>query len=360
MVKVGDIIKKYRKALSVLGRIISVIVALALVVVCNMLTNINAEDFNFKAEFFKNLKDPLTWVLSMSIAMSWAIIYAVVFSFIKDRKIIDNANLFAEYEELNKNKPHNFGDYLKRVENPIRKETAYIAKMEKALAKVQYAMENMTPERQNGRKYKKLVEKERQIIERSTPEYINTHFLCLSVKYNRVLLEHFTFAITSAKVTDKTKSDEQSKFARKIVSKVILGILIGISGISILSSLTVMFDWKDTGLWVTLIMIVLSIFMQIYFASIDADSIVDSEIIAPTKIKMKIIQESLLWKEADMTNKPFLKLVEKYMEENKPKEEPTKKTTTITQAQLDYLNKHREEIDQKIKEEEDNNGDKKD
>ena len=120
------------------------------------------------------------------------------------------------------------------------------------------------------------------------------------------------------------------------------------SGVGILSTLRGVFEWKDTGLWITLLLIVVSIFMQIYCASVDADTIVDSEIIAPTKTKIKIIEHSLLWKEADMTNKPFYQMINEHIKKQKPKVEEQKKKVTITREELEYLEKNRESIQQII------------
>lgn len=349
--KITDFFKKYRKVLSILGRIFSVIFSLVLVVFCSMLSSIGDTDFDFKGEFFKNLKDPLTWVLSVAIAMAWAVIYTVFFQFVKEKKLADNESLFKEFKEKNKNKPHNFGDYLKRVENIRRKKTAYIEKMEQKLALVQNAMEKIPLEKHSTKRYLKLKRKEEDILFKSTPKYIGEHLLSLSVKYNKVSIEHFTFAITTAKVTDKTNSEEHKQFARKVFGKIIFGVLIGISGVSILSTLTVMFNWKDSGMWVTLLMIIITLFFQVYMASLDAETITDSEIIAPTQTKIKIIDESLLWKEADLSNKPFEKMVRNWIKEHQPKEEEQKPKVQISMAELEYLQKHREQINQEIEKE---------
>ena len=352
--RISDFFRKYRRVLSVTGRIFSVVFSLVLVVFCSMLKSIGEEGFDFKTEFIKNLKSPLTWILSVAIALSWAVIYVVFFIFVKEKKIEDNANIFKEFEEKNRNKPHNFGDYLKRVENIRRKKTAYIEKMENALAKVQNAIELIPLERHHTKRFKKLKRKEEDILSKSTPQYIDDHILCLSVRYNKVSIEHFTFAITTAKVTDKTNSDEHKQFARRVFSKIIFGVLIGISGVSILSTLTVIFDWKDSGMWVTLLMIIITLFMQVYMASLDAETITDSEIIAPTQTKIKIIDESLLWKEADLSHKPFENIVNKWVAEHQPKEEETPKEkpkVQISMAELEYLQKHREEINKQIEKE---------
>lgn len=343
MIKMSDIFKKYRRALVVVGRVCSVILSLVLVLFCNMFQAIHEENFNFKAEFVKNLQKPLTWVLALAISLAWVVIYAVVFTTVKEKKILSEKALFEEFEIKNKNRPNNMREYLKQVENVKRKKTAYYDKMEAELSKVQTQLEKIPPENGNSKKALKLKEKEQEIIRKSSSQYVNEHLLSLSVKYNRVSLEHFTFAITSAKVTDKTESNEQRKFFTKIFVRVITGVLISISGVGIVSSLKGVFEWKDTGLWITLLLILVSILMQVYCASVDADSIVDSEIIAPTKTKIKIIDDSLLWSEADLTNKPFEKMINDYIENNKPKVEE-KKPVKITLEQLEYLEKHKEEI----------------
>ena len=356
--KITDFFKKYRKALSVIGRIFSVVFSLVLVVFCSMLSSIGETDFDFKGEFTKNLKSPLTWVLAVAIALAWAVIYTVFFTFVKEKKLADNISLFKEFSEKNKNKPHNFGDYLKRVENIRRKKTAYIEKMENKLAVVQNLMEKIPLEKHNTKRYLKLKRKEEDILFKSTPKYISEHILSLSVKYNKVSIEHFTFAITTARVTDKTNSEEHKLFARKVFGKIIFGVLIGISGVSILSTLTVIFNWKDSGMWVTLLMIIITLFVQVYMASLDAETITDSEIIAPTETKIKIIDESLLWKEADLSNKPFENIVNKWVAEHQPKEETPKEKpkVQISMAELEYLQKHREEINQQIEKEVTENG----
>lgn len=352
--RISDFFKKYRKALSTIGRVLSVVISLVLVVFCSMLTSIGEADFDFKAEFLKNLKAPLTWVLSSAIAMAWTVIYTVVFSVVKERKILDNHLLFTTFKEINGNRPHNFGDYLKRVENIRRKKMAYIEKMEHELAKVQNAMEKIPLENHHTKKYIKLKRKEENILSKSTPQYIDEHILSLSVKYNKVSIEHFTFAITTAKVTDKTNSEENKQFAKKVFNKMILGVLVGLSGVSILSTLTVIFEWKDSGMWVTLIMIIVSLFIQVYTASLDAEAITDSEIIAPTQTKIKILEESLLWEEADLSKQPFEKAIKNYVKEQhkkKEEEEKPKPKVQISMAELEYLQKHREEINREIEKE---------
>lgn len=346
--RISDFFKKYRKFLSNVGRVLSVVISLVLVVFCSMLTSIGDEDFNFKAEFLKNLKAPLTWVLSIAIAVAWAVIYTVVFGVVKERKLLDNKALFDDFNIKNKNRAHNFGEYLKRVENMRRKRSAYLDKMERELSKVQNVMERIPLEKHHTSRYLKLKKKEENIIMKSTPQYIDKHLLSLSVKYNRVSIEHFTFAVTTARVTDKTNSEEHKQFAKKIFNKVIFGVLIGLSGVSILSTLTVIFEWKDAGMWVTLIMIILSLFIQVYTASLDAETITDSEIISPTQTKIKILEESCLWREADFTNKPFEKIINNWVKENQPKEEVAKPKVQISMAELEYLQKHREEINQEI------------
>lgn len=347
MVRVSDLFRKYRRVLVVVGRVLSVALSLLLVVFCNMFKSINEENFNFQVEFMKNIKDPLTWVLSLAISLAWVVVYTVVFMTVKEKKIAANIDLLDDFETKNKNRPNNFREYLKQVENVKRKKTAYYEKMENELAKIQASMERIPLEQEHSKKMHRLKAKEADVIRKSSEEYIEEHFLSLSVKYNRVSLEHFTFAITSAKVTDQTNSNENKKFARKIVGRIISGLLISMSGVGILSTLRGVFEWKDTGLWITLLLIVVSIFVQIYCASIDADTIVDSEIIAPTKTKIKIIEDSLLWDKADMTNKPFFKMVNDWVKEHKPKE-PEKKTAKITMEELQYLEKHKEEIQKAI------------
>lgn len=349
MVKVSDLFKKYRRALVVIGRIFSVILSLVLVLFCNMFQSLHEENFNFQVEFIKNLQRPLTWVLSLAISLAWVVIYAVVFTTVKEKKIASEKALFEEFETKNKNRPNNMRDYLKLVENVKRKKTAYYDKMENELSKIQAHIEKFPIEKEDCRKVQKLKKKEQEIIRKSSPEYVDEHLLSLSVKYNRVSLEHFTFAITSAKVTDKTESNEQKKFFRKIFSRVITGVLISISGVGIVSSLKGVFEWKDTGLWITLLLILVSIFMQVYCASVDADMIVDSEIIAPTKTKIKIIDDSLLWSEADLTNKPFEKMINDYIEKNRPS--PTKPKAKITLEELKFLEKHKQEIAEAIQKE---------
>ena len=71
-------------------------------------------------------------------------------------------------------------------------------------------------------------------------------------------------------------------------------------------------------------MIILTIFIQIYFATIDAENLVDSEIIAPTQTKIKIIEDSMLWEKADFSKNPFKKIVDDYVKEHLPKEEEKK------------------------------------
>ena len=350
MGRTRDFFKKYRRVLIVIGRVLSVAFSLLLVLLCNMFKSINTENFNLKVELIKNMKDPLTWILSISIALAWAVIYFVVYTTCKEKKLADNQPLFVKYETLNKSKCNNFRDFIKTVVNVKRKKDAYYEKMENELAKVQLAMEKIPVEKSEGKRMAKLKSKEQEIIRKSTPEYIEQHFISLSVKYNRVKLEHFTFAITTGKTTDQTFSNEKRRLYTKLAGRIVTGVLLGMCGISILGTLKGIFEWKDTGLWITLIVILITIFIQIYMATDDADVIVNSEIIAPTLTKIEIIEESLLWKDADMKNKPLEKLIDNYVaEQNKVEEE--KKPVKISLAQLQYLEKHKEEIDKKIEEE---------
>ena len=349
MGRTRDLFKKYRKVLIVIGRALSVVVSLVLVVLCNMFKSINTDNFNLKVELVKNMKNPLTWILSFSIAIAWAIIYYVVYTTCKEKKLHENQPLFVKYDTLNKSKCNNFRDYIKLV-NIKRKKDAYYEKMENELAKVQLFMERIPVEKSEGKRMAKLKHKEQEVIRKSTPEYVEKHFLSLSVKYNRVKLEHFTFAITSGKATDQTYSNEKKKLYSKLVGRIFVGTVLGMCGVSILSTLKGIFEWKDTGLWITLLVILISIFVQIYMATDDAEVIVNTQIIAPTLTKIEIIEESLLWKDADMKNKPLEKLINDYVsEQNKAEEE--KKPVKISLAQLQYLEKHKEEIDKKIEEE---------
>ena len=352
MGRTRDFFKKYRKALLIIGRVVSVAFSLLLVLMCNMFKSINTDGFNFKVELTKNIKDPLTWVLSISIALAWAVIYFVVYTTCKEKKIQDNTPMFQKYDTLNKNKCNNFRDYIKVV-NVKRKKDAYFEKMENELAKVQTAMEKIPVEKSEGKKMQRLKHQEQEIIRKSTPEYISQHFISLSVKYNRVKLEHFTFAITTGKTTDQTFSNEKKRLYTKIFTRIVSGVMIGICGVSILSTLQGIFEWKDTGLWITLTLILLTIFIQIYMATDDAEVIVNSEIIAPTLTKIEIIEESMLWKGADMKNKPFEKMIDDFVaKENKEKVvEEEKKSVKISMAQLDFLQRHKEEIDKQIEEE---------
>lgn len=350
IIRIGDLIKKYRKALVVVGRVFAILVALVLVVFCNMLESLGEESFDFNAEFAKNLHSPLTWVLAISVSLAWLVFYTITYTTIKERKVNDNMNLFNKFDEVNKVRPNNFGDYLRLVINPYRKSKAYHDKMENALAKVQGQLEKIPLEKKDTKKYLKLKNKEQEIIRKSTPQYIEEHFLSLSVKYNRVTLEHFTFAITNTRVTDKTNSDESKKLGAKLFVKMISGVMISICGVSIFYSLKVIFNFRETGLWVTLIMIILTIFIQIYFATIDAENLVDSEIIAPTQTKIKIIEDSMLWEKADFSKNPFKKIVDDYVQEHLPKEEE-KKQAKISMAELEYLQKHRDEINKEIERE---------
>lgn len=359
MVTAKSIFKKYRRTFTNIGRSLAIILSLLLVLFCNMFKAINEENFNFKAEFVKNLKSPLTWGLAIAVSIAWVVVYINAYQISKEKKIKENAEVFEEYKVKNNSKPNNFRDYINKVENVHRKEKAYIAKMEYELAKVQSAMESIPMEKHNSKKYKKLKEKEADIIFRSTPEYIKEHFLSLSVKYNRVTLEHFTFAFTTGKLTDQTDSKEKNKFASKVFSRIVSGVFISICGVSILGSLQGMFEWKDGVLWITLGTIIMSIILQVYCAMADADAIVDSEIIAPTITKIKIIDDSLLWAEADMTHKPLEMLVKQHIENTRPKEEIQDDEAEITLEQLEYIKRHEKEINEAIaKEESDNSKEK--
>lgn len=352
VIRISDLFKKYRKTLIVIGRTLAIIVALVLVVFCNMLESIGDKDFDFKAEFAKNLHSPLTWVLAISVSLAWVVFYTITYTSIKERKINENMYLFNKFDEVNKVRPNNFGEYLRLEVNPNRKAKAYHDKMENALAKVQGQLEKIPLEKKDTKKYIKLKNKEQEIIRKSTPQYIEEHFLSLSVKYNRVTLEHFTFAITNTRVTDKTNSDESKKLGAKLFLKMVSGVMISICGVSIFYSLNVIFNFRETGLWVTLIMIILTIIIQIYFATLDAENLVDSEIIAPTQTKIKILEDSMLWKKADFSKNPFRKMVDEYVQEHIPKEEvKEKKQARISIAELEYLQKHRDEINKEIERE---------
>ena len=350
MGRTQEFFKKYRRVLVVMGRIGSIIMSLLLVVFCNMFKSFNEENFDFKASFLKNMKDPLTWILAVSVAVAWTVVYVVVYQFSKEKKIEDNKPTFIKFETLNKSKPNNMRDFIKKVINPRRKKLAYYEKMELKLMKVQTAMEKIPVEKIDSKKYSALKLQEEEIIAKSSAEYVNKNLLHLSAKYNVVKLEHFTFAISDTKTTDQTDSREKKKLARKVLGKVMLGTLGSMCGVSIFSTLNGMFEWKDSGLWVTLLMIIITIFMQMYLATDDANVLVDSEIIAPTLNKIEILEEAMLWKEADMSNKPFEKMVDDYIvKQNKELQE--KKSATISKAELDYLQKHKEEINKLIMDE---------
>ena len=342
-----EFFSKYRRVLIILGRCGSVVVSLVLVLFCNMFKSFNQEGFNFKAEFTKNLKDPLTWILAVSVAVAWAVVYIVVYMFCKEKKVEENKPLIVKFNELNRNKPNNFRDFLKRVINPRRKKLAYYDKMERSLMRVQNAIEKIPVDKLECKKHLRLKREEELIISKSTPEYVNKNLLHLNAKYNVVKLEHFTFAISSSKTTDQTNSNEKRKLARKLAGKICLGTVGSICGVSILSTLNGMFEWKETGLWITLLMILISIFIQVYFATDDANVLVDSEIIAPTLNKIEILEEAIMWKEADMKNKPFEKMVNELVEKQN-KEAEQKKSATITAAELEYLQKNRVAINEAI------------
>ena len=359
MGRTQEFFKKYRRVLVVMGRIGSVLLSLLLVVFCNMFKSFNADNFNFKGEFIKNLNDPLTWILAVSVAVAWTVVYVVVYSFSKEKKIEDNKATFIKFHTLNKSRPNNMRDFIKKVINPRRKRLAYYDKMENKLMKVQTEIEKIPMEKLESDKYKKLKAQESDIIAHSSSEYVEKHLLHLNAKYNVVKLEHFTFAISDIKTTDQTDSKEKKKLGKKLAAKILLGTLGSMCGVSIFTTLEGMFEWNDSSLWITLIMILITIFMQVYFATDDANVLVDSEIIAPTLNKIEILEEAMLWEEADMKNKPFEKMVDDYIEQEN-KELQKKKSATISRAELEYLQNHKEEINNLMLKEQEMKGEQND
>lgn len=360
-IKKKNYFKQFRRAFVVLGRFLAVILSVAIVVLCNMVTSVNLGNLTFKDLLVKNLHDIKTYITSIAISISWAVVYWVVYMTCREKKLDDDNSkeIITSYKIANKTRPYNFADYIKKVENINRKKEAYSEMMEERLAKVQSKIEDIRAEDQVPetkhkfiyKRYLALKDKEKDIIYKSTDEYINTHILSLSVKYNRVKLSHFVLPDSFAEVTDKTESQEKKKLTNKLISKVTMGALLGLCGFSILTCIGDLFSWNTAGFWLTIVSVILSLFIQGYFASDLADTLVDSEILAPCKMKTKIIEDSLCWEFADIKGKPFQEYVNQFMEKEKEQlgeQEKPKETVKITQAQLEYLEKHREEINEQI------------
>lgn len=346
---------KYKKILTYLGRVFAIIMSILLVIFCKMLDSIDDENFNFTNELIKNLKTPMLWATLISMSLCWEIVYFTVYTFYRDKKLNsqESREIFAEYKAVYKIKPTNLSDYLKYVENPKRKKVAYIEMMESKLEFVQNKLEKIPMEKYGSKLHKKLVNKEKTIIEHLNENYINEHIFKLSVKYNRVRVSDFMLdRNTNAIITDKTKSNESNKITNMAILKLFSSIFFSFIVVSFAFTLNAEFKFKSNGFWITIIVVLLNCLIQAYFGASFSNKVTDSEIIAPTIIKTDIIKASLQWENSKRQDNEFSKAFYKLVDDLKEKEDlKEKKKVVISQAELEYLSKHKEEIQEKIIEE---------
>ena len=175
-----------------------------------------------------------------------------------------------------------------------------------------------------------LREKEQHRKDKLDDNYINDNLNYLYAKSNHVSVNDFTFSkYSDAKITDKTSSNEDKRLLAIGTNKMLIGFLInGITVVGVTYILEGVITFKQTEFWVTLLSIFISSIIQVYFAISAAKKITDSEIIGPTIVKIKILEDSLMWSEADSSNIEFLKALN---------EQLYPKKITITKEQLEKL-----------------------
>ena len=347
-----NLFKKYRRVLTLIGRGFSIVFSIILVVFCNMFQSIHEENFNLIISIQKSFEDPIFWLLIVAINLAWVVIYMNFYTIAKEKKLSEPSSqeIINEFTILNKRRPKNFNEFVK-VENLRRKKESYVDMMNDKLAEVQIKLEKFPLEKMNTEKYRLLKEQEQDIINKLDDKYIEENLFTLTTKYNRVRMDDFRLCFTNAKTSDKTTSEEDKKLAKTISARMILGILSSTLMVGVTASLSGLFSFKDEGFWITITMVIVTCFIQIYFGSSNADKLTDSEILAPTVVKSEIIRESLVWDNADKKDDDLQRALDKYIQDSLPKEPEAPKKAVITQAELEYLQKHKEEISKEIEEE---------
>lgn len=342
--------KSIKVAFGYIIRIISIAASIVLALFLKMFDGFVDDQFDFNAELQSNFKDPSFWLLTGVLNIVWLIVYYSVYTIKRDAILAsDDWNQTADrYRKLNSMKIKNFVDFI-RILNLKRKKEAYQKKWNRKLVRVQARIErnlNLLNWRLL-RKYANwrlvhLRAKEQRRKDKLDETYIDSNINYLFARYNHVSINDFTFnKYTEARITDKTSSNEDKRLLAIGTKKILLGFLInGITVAGVTYIMEGVMTFKQTGFWITLLSIFISSIIQVYFAISAAKKITDSEIIGPTIVKTKILEDSLMWSEADSSNIEFLKALNEQLY-------PTPKKITITKEQLERIQQdnaeHKEE-----------------
>ena len=330
--------KSIKVAFGYIVRIISIAASIVLALFLKMFDGFVDDEFDFNAELQSNFKDPTFWLLTGVLNIVWLIVYYSVYTIKRDSILASDEwiQIADRYRKLVSMKIKNFVDYIRLI-NLKRKKEAYQKKWNKKLVIVQSKIErnlNLLNWRLL-RKYANwrlvhLREKEQHRKDKLDDNYINDNLNYLYAKYNHVSVNDFTFSkYSEAKITDKTSSNEDKRLLAIGTNKMLIGFLInGITVIGVTYVLEGVITFKQTEFWVTLLSIFISSIIQVYFAISAAKKITDSEIIGPTIVKIKILEDSLMWSEADSSNIEFLKALN---------EQLYPKKITITKEQLEKI-----------------------
>ena len=330
--------KSIKVAFGYIVRIISIAASIVLALFLKMFDGFVDDEFDFNAELQSNFKDPTFWLLTGVLNIVWLIVYYSVYTIKRDSILASDEwiQIADRYRKLVSMKIKNFVDYI-RIINLKRKKEAYQKKWNKKLVIVQSKIErnlNLLNWRLL-RKYANwrlvhLREKEQHRKDKLDDNYINDNLNYLYAKYNHVSVNDFTFSkYSEAKITDKTSSNEDKRLLAIGTNKMLIGFLInGITVVGVTYILEGVITFKQTEFWVTLLSIFISSIIQVYFAISAAKKITDSEIIGPTIVKIKILEDSLMWSEADSSNIEFLKALN---------EQLYPKKITITKEQLEKI-----------------------
>lgn len=330
--------KSIKVAFGYIVRIISIAASIVLALFLKMFDGFVDDEFDFNAELQSNFKDPTFWLLTGVLNIVWLIVYYSVYTIKRDSILASDEwiQIADRYRKLISMKIKNFVDYIRLI-NLKRKKEAYQIKWNKKLVRVQSKIErnlNLLNWRLLRRyanwKLVHLREKEQHRKDKLDDNYINDNLNYLYAKYNHVSVNDFTFSkYSEAKITDKTSSNEDKRLLAIGTNKMLIGFLInGITVIGVTYILEGVITFKQTEFWVTLLSIFISSIIQVYFAISAAKKITDSEIIGPTIVKIKILEDSLMWSEADSSNIEFMKALN---------EQLYPKKITITKEQLEKI-----------------------
>ena len=330
--------KSIKVAFGYIVRIISIAASIVLALFLKMFDGFVDGEFDFNAELQSNFKDPTFWLLTGVLNIVWLIVYYSVYTIKRDSILASDEwiQIADRYRKLVSMKIKNFVDYIRLI-NLKRKKEAYQKKWNKKLVRVQSKIErnlNLLNWRLLRRyanwRLVHLREKEQHRKDKLDDNYINANLNYLYAKYNHVSVNDFTFSkYSEAKITDKTSSNEDKRLLAIGTNKMLIGFLInGITVIGVTYILEGVITFKQTEFWVTLLSIFISSIIQVYFAISAAKKITDSEIIGPTIVKIKILEDSLMWSEADSSNIEFLKALN---------EQLYPKKITITKEQLEKI-----------------------